>query len=169
MTPILRARHYGCQFMFCFHQYGVFHFVWQESKIIYILPQCRVNCHQFLTVFSSSLIVKAKHLLSVAVVLHIYFIAFWWCNCMHCQSAWSKSPLRLKSLSSCTQNWYSGKHKKNELCPVSPAPTFEQLLSSLDKINLTLFKCTLRLFKLRSWCLKKILHLEQIDFKGQKT
>lgn len=64
------------------------------------------------------------------------------------------------------RTWYSRKHKKeNELCLVSPLQILNNSFSSLDKINLTLFKCTLRLFKLSSWYLKKILNLEQIYFK----
>lgn len=145
--------------MFCLHQYGVFHFVWLESKT-YIFPHCRVNCHQFLTVFSCSWIVKARHLLSVTVALRIYFIAFWWCNCIQCQSAWSKSPLRLKSLSSTEldilentkrrMNYALFPHSKFWTTPLKPRQ---------DKFNS--FQMHTETFQLSSWYLKKILNLEQ--------
>lgn len=96
----------------------------EKARYIYS-PECRLNCHQFLIVFSSSLIAKARHLLSVTIALHIYFIAFWWCNCMHCQSAWSKSPLRLKSLSSCPQKLIFWKTQKGEwIMPYFPCSNF---------------------------------------------
>lgn len=74
--------------------------------------KCTVSCLYFLIAFSGSLITKAGHLLSVTVALCIYFIAFWCCNCNHCQSARSKSPSRLKSLSSCPQKLIYWKTEK---------------------------------------------------------